>query len=546
METLDFFASKMVSALANLCTIVTAMVAILLFIYKFFKQKSKNGFKKSFSLFLFVLIVVLFLGSILLLALVKNNENNNKYLWEGIMTFVLSVVLFGMYAFKAFKSLDKNSIDNILPPAMFWQMFFNKIPARVVNADSNNITFAVVKMDDCDEVNDSAKIILQSHENKDKDKFCIKVIDGFKRKGKEKYEYNLNKILEDCGLSGVIFLIGASADNDDQIKQLTIVIDEFSNIRREIPIGYVKSGNKRNFSLHYEEIREDQLSDCVHHLIMRGYIRSKMQFDLGNAYHKSCILLSILLIASLIGVYQIATSDDNRYIRPKVLSNDVYPISNPWEGVIIPAIMNDSVSIQKVLDSVSNYYFKDLNSYLGVKIWLKNESKDSLYCVYSDMWKKGYNYSKVIPDSYCVGQVARHRLFFLWPGVFGDSTHFHNNTKVVWTYHGDFDKKNDNYVKNGKLDIKKRYWSGQFFDEIDSTWSEDTLRWMPSSKEPDKELAAFCFSYDGCLVLEIDCRPLSLASDYDYMSHLMFRNSVRKYVNFVYYFLRQDKYKLSK
>lgn len=558
--------------LANLCSILSTIITAVLFIYNAFKKReNKNGFNRSVWLLLFVIIVVLFFGSLLLFVLSISSKNTNY--WWGV-TLLMSIFSFWLYAHKAFESLDNNSIENILPPKLLWQMLFNKIPARVINVD-RIITFAVVKMDDCEEVDNAASKIEQSYgirtekEIQLKERIQIKPMVGFKRSKKGKYSFDLQDLVKSRDLSGVIFLIGTSADDDANIKPLRNAIDDFSNVRREIPIGYVQCGNKLNFKLHFEEIGKERLGDCVHHLIMRGYNRSKMQFDLGNGYQKFCWGLFILFLVSLIGLFCVVGVNrtkegilhDNTetieelkkalnlfdgYKRTKPLPNDIYNKSDTaWDRIEFESIRND-FSLQEMLKDVSSYYFGDINSYKGIKIWLKKSDDNMLHCVFNSVAND--NGRMDIPNSYCVGKVAEHRLFFLWPGVKNkDNTFFNGNPKVVWYYLGNDDKERDDYIQKDTLDVNNKYWCGKIYegDGKDRQWITDTLKWVSSSNPSDDELAAFCFSYDKGLIIEIDCDSDMIDDDYKYMSRLMFRNSVRKYVKFIYCLLQQDKFKLS-
>lgn len=522
---------ELLDIIAKICTILAVVNTFVTIIYKWLKKRVN---KRGLGLFLFYSIVALFFGSVALLFA------GFKYQWVNVALLLVSVISFLVYAHRAYRSLDNDSTENVLPPIMFWQVLFNKIPARVINTTAERITFALVRMDDSEEVKESAERVIQSCGKGDR--VSIKTIDGFKRRKSSGYLYDLKQLLKNKDLSGVIFIIGESADDDVLGKRLRMVIDDFSNVRREVPIGYVQAGNKLNFKLHFEEIGKNQLDNCVHDLIMRGYSRSKMQFDLGNAYHSSFIVLLALLFASVlaIGLFASRETVDNSNLRPKQLSNDIYNYKGSWDSVSVDQIKEDG-DLRHLLDESSKYYFSDLNSYRGVKIWLKpNNQGDSLYNVFYNMDE--YAFSSVIPDSYCVGQVAKHRLFFLWPGVKNkDNPFFLNNPKVVWTYLGNDDKDYDDKVKNDQLEIANNLWSGKVYENRE--WCVDTLRWVPSDRTSDDDLAVYCFSYDGALVVEIDCYSGEIEKDYEYMSHLMFRNSVRKYVKFVYCLLQQSRYK---
>ncbi|MBR6438350.1 MAG: hypothetical protein IKS65_04100 [Bacteroidales bacterium] len=490
--------------------------------------------KKISGYFLFFSIIIVFVSSVAFL-IAKNN-----YLWTWL-ALLLSIVSFVVFAVKAYNSLNNDSIENIIPPAMFWQVFFNKIPARILNANSQRIRFAVVEMDDCDEVKQSSEIIRESYSRSNK--IVVEVVSGYRRKKDGKLSFDLKKLLNIHELSGVIFIIGTVADNDAQLKELRTVIDEFSNVKREVPIGYVKAGNNLQFKLHFEEIGQDQLGNCAHHLIVRGYSRSRMQFDLGNAFHRTCGVLLLLLLAALvgIGIFLLSSQRGDDYNKwTKELQYDVYKYENErgdyiWDNINLDSVRTD-VELYQLLDEISDYYFGDLYSYKGVKIWLRGaNSNDSLYRVFYNI--DDYVFSDVIPSTYCVGHVAKHRLFFLWPGVNNENNSlFLDNPKVAWLYN----ENNDNKIRDGRLDMEKKQWSGRIYEN--GVWSEDTIRWMVSKRASDDNLAMYCFSYDGIMVVEIDCLSGEIENDYNYMSSLMFRNTFRKYVKLVYCLLQQYKY----
>ena len=136
---------------------------------------------------------------------------------------------------------------------------------------------------------------------------------------------------------------------------------------------------------------------------------------------------------------------------------------------------------------------------------------------------------------YLIGSVVTYRLFVLWPGE-GSKGKFDQDQKYVWLHKGDQDS--DNNSVKGKMYFDERKWEGTI--KIDGKDVSITIPWY--SKQPNDLFGVFGFSYDGLLALEVDLTSLELVKDYDYISHLMFRNSVRKFLKIVGDILRLPMY----
>ena len=438
-------------------------------------------------------------------------------------------------------------------------MIFNKIESRITNPSSKHIRFAVVSMDDSNAVKESVKKINDCYS--DSEMYDVVLIDGFKKSKNDKLSFNLDKVQKDKDLSGVIFLIGTAADDSQSWKSLRMTIDDFSNIRRELPIGYIKNGNKRCFDLHYEEIDSGQLENCIHNLIMRGYARSRMQFELSNAYQfffwVVIVMITTLYIGVLAGKYSYLKQMDNtkqRYMnevvqktdsirrtfeRPDILDDLIYKESEAlgmWKTMDLKSDINDAT--KQILKEASEYYFSDLTSLLFVKLWIRDDKNDSLTCIFNNATTSYGDFSVDIPMCYLVGKVADNKVFFLWPGADNLEDTCFNKKTFAWSWLMEKGNKirNDRWQK-----VEERWkWTGEI--EVEDKWQNAEIEW--SKKDKDK-FAAFCFSYDGYLVLEIDCLQDKIKADYDYMANMTFRNSVRKYMKFVYCLLKNnnDKYK---
>lgn len=542
-----------INLLGGICSILAFLSALITFILKL-EKKTKQF--KFVNFCLFMLICLVFIGSLVIIYKSIQTPIEMKHLLWGVVVFAVSVALLLIYAHRAYHSLD-NGDAAILPPKLLWQMLFNKIESRITNPSCKHIRFAVVSMDDSDGVKISAEKISKCYS--DNELYDIVPIIGYKKSNKSLF--NLNNVQKEKDLSGVIFLIGTAADDDLSWKNLKTAIEDFSNERREVPIGYIKSGNKRCFDLHFEEIDSGHLENCIHNLIMRGYARSRMQFELGNAY-QSCFWVGIVMFMALcfsilVGKYLYLrqtnlyekkmekTVDSIRRAleRPTVLPDVIYDENEAlitWNNLDLGLVKND-VFLKQTLTDVSEYYFHDLKSFNFVKIWIRNSKEsDSLTCVFhnTNRFYKGFNVS--IPMDYLVGKVAKYRVFFLWPGDCNLIDSSFNKNAFAWYWKMD----DDNRIKNSQWqcdlieETRKWKWVGDI--NVDGQWQNAKIEWVKVDKD---DFAAFCFSYDGCMVLEIDCVPGELKADYDYMANMMFRNSVRKYMQYVYCLLKNEKYR---
>lgn len=535
--------SEILSIVGALCSVIPFISTIIMKWIKF--ERKREWFYSA----VFITICVSSLGAIVLMIAPTNKE----YLSIWTLCLMLSLLSLILYANRAIHSLDEDP-NHVLPPKMLWQMLLNKIPANVHNSDEINVKFAVVSMDDCDEIIGISQRIEKSY--KQQTRISVLMVDGFTRRKKSGpiIVSDLNKVLNDDSIRGVIFLVGISGDNGG-IKQVKNAIESYADRHKNVPIAYCRAGNKINFKLNYERISLSKIDDFARHLIMRGYYRNKMQFNLGSSYHKTFIVQISLIIVLFISMLAIGKrvcekhhdlsscsrqvdslkNRVNSYFRPKTLSDELYEIKGNEDYLKffdLNRFKNDSNMI-KVLKDFSNYYFSDLNSFCNIKIWYRpDEGEKSLQCIFK-VHEQG---SDTIPvGEYLIGSVVTYRLFVLWPGE-GSKGKFDQDQKYVWLHKGDQDS--DNNSVKGKMYFDERKWEGTI--KIDGKDVSITIPWY--SKQPNDLFGVFGFSYDGLLALEVDLTSLELVKDYDYISHLMFRNSVRKFLKIVGDILRLPMY----
>lgn len=539
--------SEILSIVGALCSVIPFISAIIM---KWIKFEHK---REWFYAAVFITICVSSLGAIVLMFVPISKD----YLFVWSICLILSLLSLILYANNAINSLDEDP-DHVLPPKMLWQMLLNKIPANVHNSDETNVKFAVVSMDDCDEIIGIRQRIGQSY--KQQTKISVLLVDGFTRRKKngQIIVADLNKVLNDDSIRGVIFLVGISGDNGG-IKQVKNAIERYAERHKSVPIAYCRAGNKTNFKLNYERISLSKIDDFARHLIMRGYYRNKMQFNLGASYHKTFIVQIILIIVLFISMlafgkrvyennslhHQLSASENkidsltnkvHAYYRPKALIDDLYETkqNNSYIKYFDLNSFKKDSSMVKILKDYSDYYFSDLNSVQNVKIWYRPDKKeDSLKCIFR-VKEKGSNNIPV--DNYLMGSVVTYRLFVLWPGEASNGK-FDPDKKYVWLYNGDQDIVNDSGVK-GHWIMENRRWEGEI--KIDGKYQPIIIPWY--SKQPDDGFGVLGFSYDGLLALELDLTPSELTNDYNYISHLMFRNSVRKFMKVVGDILNHPKY----
>lgn len=530
--------SEILSIVGALCSVIPFISAIIM---KWIKFEHK---REWFYAAVFITICVSSLGAIVLMFAPISKD----YLFVWSICLILSLLSLILYANNAINSLDEDP-DHVLPPKMLWQMLLNKIPANVHNSDETNVKFAVVSMDDCDEIIGIRQRIEQSY--KQQTKISVLMVDGFTRRKKncQIIVADLNKVLNDDSIRGVIFLVGISGDNGG-IKQVKNAIERYAERHKSVPIAYCRVGNKTNFKLNYERISLSKIDDFARHLIMRGYYRNKMQFNLGSSYHKTFIVQIILILVLFISMlafgkrvyednslhHQLSASAKmvdslknmvNAYYRPETLSDVLYEIKNNEDYLKFSDLnrFKNNPNLIKVLKDFSNYYFSDLNSFCNLKLWYRpDKNANSLQCIFKVV-EQG---SDTIPvDDYLMGDVVKYRLFVLWPGERSDGK-FDPEKKYVWLHKGDQDSDDDSV--NGKMDFKNLKWEGNI--KIDGKDQHITIKWH--SKLPNDTFGVFGFSYDGLLALELDLMTSKLVDEYDYISHLAFRNSVRKYLKIVW------------
>lgn len=229
------------------------------------------------------------------------------------------------------------------------------------------------------------------------------------------------------------------------------------------------------------------------------------------------------------------------YLRPGQLNNNIFSKGEiNLEAFDIELFKNDK-EIVSALIQFSNYYFEDIENFRQVKLWYKN-SCNGLICILDTKNNNNDYLDTISIDGYMMGAVVEHKLFVLWPGEGNiQNKKYGPETKIVWYFDGDDDKQNPEPSKEVKGEIKQDnnnhlYWEG-FIDNKQPL----TIPWHSDSHD-DKSFAMFGFSFDGLLAVEVEIDPFT-QKDYKYMSHLMFRNSVRKYMKIVSYILANPKYK---
>lgn len=572
--------------LINIFGALTSIISFFLVSFINPKKRNKKGNRYLrrtwFFSILFALICILLIVSIILVIL--SEEIDYRLLWLTII--VISVIALFIYGIKARNSFDEEEED-ILPPKIFWQMLFNKLPLHLPNTASKVVKFAVVSMDNCDAVKKIKAKIKKNYDRKKDFDFELLDINGFNENQKNNF-VNLNNVLKDKSIRGVLFLIGTSADNS--LKELKDTIENYADSHEDIPIAYYRAGNEKNFSLSYERIGTESINDFVKHLVLRGYYRNNKQFHLGRSYQKSFIIQGILLTILFVGLFitlnkfgeqekiinektekiishekiisdqGIKISNQGKtinekdkiihgdlpsiYLRPDPLRDDIWTSCRKEKtGLLkefcIESFRKDSAMVSALKD-FSNYYFDDLENFSSVKLWYRNNTDTpKLECVFNS---EDINYRKSIPvDNYMLGQVVNYKLFILFPSSKFISN-CSNNTKLVWYFNGDKDtniNEVEGRITNTTIDGILWFWEGDITEGGKTT--NIKVPWNLNG-HPEPERGSFGFSYDGCLAVEV-CINDFTQKDYDYMSHLMFRNSLRKYIKIVGEILNLPKYK---
>lgn len=455
----------------------------------------------------------------------------DKRLALGLFILLVSSISLLFYSRKAIISLDEDP-DQILPPRMFWQMLLNRVPSKQHKTDEKDVKFAVVSMDDNEKIQETKTRIKDNY--KEDLNLSITFVDGYSKKKKGEF-LNLRKTLNDQAIRGVLFLIGTSADSG--LKKVKQSIENYAESHKEIPIAYCRAGNRYDFKLPYERISYEQVGEFIRHLVLRGYYRNNMHFHLGHSYQKFLIIQGVLLLIFMVGLifqgvklYNLPST--SWYLRPEPLDNKICNVDQ-LKGFQIDSLKKDTAMLNALVN-FTEYYFSDLN-HAKVKLWYGDSIEDNnIKCVLNT---GDANFHATIPYDYLLGSVLKHKIFVLWPGDYS-LDNFAVDTKIVWNFNGDQDKTGGRYETTGIINKDSTRWDGIIKDSNDN---DIPVRLCWHQKQEDK-FGIFGFSYDGHLAVEIDIDYIK-QKDYDYMSHLMFRNSVRKYMKIMTNILSLPRYK---
>lgn len=554
------------------CSIISFFLTILMYVIKTDK-KGEKGKRAWWGNWLYSLLFLVICASFVLsFYLLVESDSNNKgqRFWYGIL-FIFSIVSFLLYALKATESLDGKH-DNILPPKILWQMLLNKVPSEIevleaVKYNNNNLDediFAYVYMDD------GLKKAGDEIENcyKEKTDFKVKEYYGYKKEGEEYVFEDLNELLTNKCIRGVLFLVGEPVVASKK-KELKECISAYARRHKANPIICYWASNE-DYNLPYDRIIFEDLGRFVKILAARGYYRNFMQIDLGRSYRKTFIIQGIFLLLLSLGliclspklndkngtakidkqkgcimcdsIIDMLRDSVNFSVSTAVLDNSSYfhykPEQNIFEGLDTALFIQDTQTVE-IIEKFSNYYFSDIEGFKGVKLWYVDNigAKDSRLMRLLASSNKNDNSSKVLDNKYMIWYVMKHRIFFLWPGECNiEKDDYYRKNNLAWRFKGDDDISNAIEGEIHIINDTTYNWIGWIRKE-----KADTILWH--STENSSNYIIYGFSFDGHLAVEIDFKSLSKDS-YKYLSHLIFRNSVRKYMYLVTGILSHPRYKI--
>lgn len=528
-----------VSVFNAFCTIFTAFYTIVSLYVKHYKKARSTQHPQLRKLF-YAIILVMICFSILssFYLLIDSNDSSRiiRLLWG--LSLIIGIGLLLWYVHNAIKSLDREQ-ENIWPPRLLWQMLLNKVPSMIPDVENNSkdVMLAVVSMDDSDSVLAAENEINKKyHEGKD----YIKVNGYIKNKNKKEIKYSLSELNKKEGVRGVLFLVGPSAAY--KMKDLKETIAEYADSHKVNPIACYWSVEGKEYTFPYYHMKYENLGGFVERLATRGYYRNYMQIRLGHAYQKAFIILGLLLLVLLIGLISFSpkikglwTENSVQQLKICELRDSITELRDSVSFYLRPENLDNNIdvalrnkevthlddSIKDAISEFSMYYFQDLKGLKGVRLWYDD---DSLVCIIDTYKNRNGIIKKEIRNDYLLDAVLKHQIFVFWPSENNIKSNV-DSTVIVWRSYRD-DTNHSNDVKGViKKDNQNYCWTGNIN-------GNDTLRWY-SNSDSDKEKCIFLFSYDGKLAVEIDVDHKSFNDNYNYMSHLMFRNSVRKYMNIV-------------
>lgn len=473
-----------------------------------------------------------------------------KYLgWGVFVTFIVSLISLSIYAFKANKSLDEY---NNLPPKSLWQVLFNKIPSHIEYANQVVFKFLVLKMEDSKEVNEAGQKIEDNYSGR-KD-FQVEV---------KSYK---DKQIVTSDYCGIIFIVGK--DSYQRQNEVLKIIDEYAK-QLALPIAYICVGDDYYRLRKYHRISYHYLDNCANHLIMRGYRRSEHWIRLSRLSHAalwSTIIITLLLLMSSVMLGRIVI--EKQYVikqkEQKIIHNGIQ-IRDLKDSLIIFNMRNEkqikclkdslmifganrrlirldnspqiksikNVNIEALqknqlfknfVDGFAKYCFGEVRP-KKILLWLRNDRKKPLVCVYDSEDNPAYNNYK--DENSMIGGIANHkRIFVLWPGYSNKDSIWRNPNKNSMAWFND---------DNGKFAVSKLMKDNKGLLLQQNAGSDEfSLCWLVNEQNDHKEddIALYGFSYDGYLAIELDFECGRLNSDENlrvYIQNLVFRNTVRKF-----------------
>lgn len=493
----------------------------------------------------FVLILSMTLVSLVFLLYNYISKPSDRVGWGLLVTFGVSLVSLLIYAIKAYYSFEDYYV---LPPRKLWQVLYNKIPSHIEKANQLVFKFLVLKMEDSREVEEAGNRIKRNYEEREDFQVDVK-----------SYQRGEGGPLVPSDYCGVIFIIGEQCYyRQNEVLKL---MDECSR-QLDLPIAYIQVGVNHYRIRQYHRISESYLDkNCANHLIMRSYRRSEHWIKLSRYSYYS--LLFVLGVAMLLSFLLIRS--ERKAVRQQIeITNNYSVISNLTdslklkdrkimelggdrrkihlangyktilEGVDIEGLRNDK-AFKRFNDNLSAFVFGEV-SLPQVLLWLRNDSIDDLICVYDSKMDASANQPKG-GDS-MIGGIANNKgTFVLWPG--------RNNTDSIW-YQRDccLAWENKDEAPFAVSELKR---VNNLNESLELALSDDApdrivLTWKVDNKKSQSEnsIALYGYSFDGLLAIELDFEEDKLNKNEDlrvYIQNFQFRNTVRKYLACVTYYI---------
>ena len=503
----------------------------LLFSFLMTRQRDENSNSNSSPPKWPIVLIMLVTGLSFCLSVYCYVFNSDEIFGRwALVAFIISFGTLVIYAVRAYRSFDTNQI---LPPIRLWQVLFNKIPSHIRNANQLCFKFLVLKMENSPIVEEAAKKIENDYYGRPDFNVVVK-----------SFEEEVPLTDDYCG---VIFIVGEKCGESPKQEEVLSLMDEYSK-HLLLPMAYILVGNNYYRFRKYHRISSSYLDqNCANHLIMRSYRRSEHWIQLSHlTYVALWVIIGLFVLSFTMAVVSFKKveynknvivqkdssinelktelndfgADRNKIHLPNVNGKQTLPCN-----IDIEALQHDTY-FREFLNGFAKYFFADTTP-AHILLWLRNDKKNDLICIYDGSEKPDRNNPKG-KGSMIWGIAKLNQSFVLWPGQKNEDKIWYSDTiTLAWRnadespypYSKLFKKNNTNY--NSYMVLKSTEES-----------IPDTLWWQINTSTNDQDYALYGFSFDNRLIVELDFEFNKVNDIYirNYLQHLEFRNNIRRFL----------------